>query len=128
MKEDYHPSINFAEIAERSQNFLAKNVILEDQIPSGVVGTILKKLHGIENEIEGYHWFIILVVALLNLLLIIFTSVNGDPQTEIMAKKMSDFNIMFGKKLSAMDPLAGNLLIFYLYQGFSAFFGTIQHF
>ena len=79
MKEDYHPSINFAEIAERSQNFLAKNVILEPEIPSGVVGVILKKLHGVENDIEGYHWFIILVVALFYFILIILTSFEGDP-------------------------------------------------
>ena len=79
MKEDYHPSINFAEIAERSQNFLAKNVMLEDEMPKGVVGKVLKKLNTVENNIEGYHWFIILIVALLYMMIILATSWNGDP-------------------------------------------------
>ena len=85
MKEDYHPSINFAEIAERSQNFLAKNVMLEDEMPKGFVGKVLKKLNTVENNIEGYHWFIILIVALLYMMIILSTSWNGDPQTKILA-------------------------------------------
>ena len=124
MKEDYHPSINFAEIAERSQNFLAKNVMLEPEIPTGVVGKVLRKLHGVENDIEGYHWFIILIVALLYMIIILATSWNGDPQTEILAQKMKTFNIKYGNSLGKIDPFAGNLLIFYLYKGFSVFFGA----
>jgi hypothetical protein len=59
--------------------------MLEPEIPTGVVGKVLRKLHSVENDIEGYHWFIILIVALLYMILILATSWNGDPQTEIMA-------------------------------------------
>jgi hypothetical protein len=127
MKEDFHPSINFAEIAERMQSFLAKNVILEDEIPSGPVGTILKKLNSIENSIEGYHWFIILVISLLYQVLILLTSFEGDPQSEKMADKMKEFNIKYGNSLGRIDPISGNMVIFYLYKGLSVFFGGIQH-
>jgi hypothetical protein len=55
--------------------------MLESEIPTGVVGKVLRKLHSVENDIEGYHWFIILIVAMFYMIIILATSWNGDPQT-----------------------------------------------
>lgn len=98
--------------------------MLDQEIPSGAVGKVLRKLHTTENDIEGYHWFIVLIVALLYFGIIVATSWNGDPQTEILAQKMKNFSIKYGNSLGKQDPFAGNLLIFYLYKGFSVFFGA----
>ena len=57
------------------------------------------------------------------MIIILATSWNGDPQTEIMAEKMKTFNLKYGNSLGKIDPIANNLLMFYLYKAFSTFFG-----
>ena len=80
MKEDYHPSLNFAEIAERSLNFLTKNVIHEKDIKENA--SILGRLLKVENEIEGFHWFATFVISAFFLLLILASSFGPDQQTQ----------------------------------------------
>lgn len=59
MKEDYHPSLNFAEIGERSLQFLEKTVIQKGKIQESsgclfacFIGLFQKK-DGVE---EGFQW------------------------------------------------------------------------
>ena len=72
MKEDYHPSLNFAEIAERSLIFLEKNLVRTEiennrSIFERLI-TQIERFHMRGRDVRGY--FIYLLVAL-NLAIII---------------------------------------------------------
>jgi len=58
MKEDYHPSLNFAEIAQRSLNFLNKNVIFINVDPAKEEDAAASKAVVIENRYSAFYRFI----------------------------------------------------------------------
>jgi len=51
MKEDFHPSLNLSEVAERSLEFLDKTVILyKNQYSNSVVSIIMKLLNKFDKS------------------------------------------------------------------------------
>jgi hypothetical protein len=123
MKEDYHPSLNFAEISERSMNFLTKNVISQKEITENA--SILGRLSKIENSIEGFHWYVTLGIVIIYFNLIILTSFSPDEHTRNVASKIKEFNLKHGHKVEDMDPFGDNLSVVYVYKCLSVVFSTM---
>ena len=125
MKEDYHPSLNFAEIAERSLNFLTKNVISENEIKEH--SSVLGALSRIENYVDGVNWYVTMMIVLFFFSLIFITSLQPDDHTRKIAAKIKEFNLKYGFKIEDMDPFSDNLSVVYIYKCLSVLFSTIQH-
>lgn len=54
MKEDFHPSLNLSEVAERSLQFLDKTVILyKNQYSNRAVNFIMKLLNKLDKSEDG---------------------------------------------------------------------------
>ena len=126
MKEDYHPSLNFAEIAERSLNFLTKNVISENEIKENA--SIFKRLSKIENEIEGFHWFATFLISTFFVTLIVASSFEPDDQTQKLAQIIKEHNLLHGHQVGKLDPFSSNLLVVYIFKLLSLIFASMQHY
>ena len=134
MKEDYHPSLNFAEIAERSIRFLDKIVIKkDDQQSQSVMHGILLKVQSFEKNFAVDHSLLAIYVTILNLIILVANTLLFPPsvtQDKDSLKKtieqIQKYNPRYGIGLKEVDPFADNLVVFYFYKLLAFIFSAIQ--
>ena len=67
MKEDFHPSLNFAEITERSLQFVEKSVIKRGQIGGwGILESVLSVFTTLDGVLGGNRWLLAVMMSFLN--------------------------------------------------------------
>jgi len=80
MKEDYHPSLNFAEITERSLQFVEKSVIKRGQTGGwGILESVLNVFTALDSLVSGNRWLLAVMMSLLNFTYVLISLVVMPP-------------------------------------------------